>query len=211
MAHASLADVAASQGDGYFVGHSAAAAELAILETAGLPEDARLGEEGIEPYKVEQGDYGEVVVRGNHVNRGYIDNPEANRKNKLYQLNGDVWHRTGDVAYQDAEGNLWLTGRVKDTVRHLGRSIQPLVLEAKIDAIAGIQRAALIASKKTGNGVVVIELLEGASEREVLAKVRQLLEAEDSGEIPLRVISMIPMDGRHNSKIDRPKLREVIE
>jgi acyl-CoA synthetase (AMP-forming)/AMP-acid ligase II len=63
---------------------------------------------------------GEVVIRGANVTQGYENNPAAN-ENAF--ING--WFRTGDQGYLDAEGYLFLTGRLKEIINRGGEKISP--------------------------------------------------------------------------------------
>ncbi|MGF1454047.1 MAG: class I adenylate-forming enzyme family protein [Alphaproteobacteria bacterium] len=61
---------------------------------------------------------GELLVRGTSVIRGYWHRPDANRT--TFQ---DGWMRTGDVAYLDEEGFLFIVDRIKDLVIRGGENI----------------------------------------------------------------------------------------
>jgi amino acid adenylation domain-containing protein/non-ribosomal peptide synthase protein (TIGR01720 family) len=63
---------------------------------------------------------GEIVVRGPSVIRGYENNPTAN-KNAFTS----GWFRTGDQGYIDAEGYLFITGRIKEIINRGGEKIAP--------------------------------------------------------------------------------------
>ena len=63
---------------------------------------------------------GEVVIRGENVTPGYLDNPEANRAAFT-----DGWFRTGDQGRLDEEGYLYLTGRLKEIINRGGEKISP--------------------------------------------------------------------------------------
>ena len=56
-----------------------------------------------------QGEEGEVCIRGENVTSGYENNPDAN-KNSF--SNG--WFRTGDQGYFDKDGYLKISGRLKE-------------------------------------------------------------------------------------------------
>jgi len=86
------------------------------------PEVAIMDETG---QLLPQGQSGEVVIRGADVTTGYADNPEANAKSFT---NG--WFRTGDEGRLDAEGYLWLTGRIKEIINRAGEKISPLEVDA---------------------------------------------------------------------------------
>lgn len=63
---------------------------------------------------------GEIVIRGSNVTRGYERNPEANAKAFAHG-----WFRTGDQGYLDAEGYLFLTGRLKEIINRGGEKVSP--------------------------------------------------------------------------------------
>jgi oxalate---CoA ligase len=71
-----------------------------------------------------QGATGEVVVRGGNLVDGYENNPEANAAAFV-----DGWFRTGDQGYQDADGYLCLTGRIKELINRGGEKISPLEID----------------------------------------------------------------------------------
>ena len=73
------------------------------------------------------GQPGELLVRGASVIRGYLNKPEATA-----QTISDGWLRTGDVAYIDAEGFLFLVDRKKDMVLRGGENIYCAEVEAAL-------------------------------------------------------------------------------
>ena len=88
------------------------------------------------------GERGELLIRGAGVFRGYWNRPEANEETFL----PGGWMRTGDVAYLDDEGYLYIVDRIKDLVIRGGENIgcgeveaalleHPLVQEASVYAL----------------------------------------------------------------------------
>ena len=63
---------------------------------------------------------GEIVIRGASVMRGYEHNPTANT-----QAFTHGWFRTGDQGFFDAEGYLFITGRLKEIINRGGEKISP--------------------------------------------------------------------------------------
>lgn len=84
----------------------AAGPDVAIMDEAGT--------------LLSQGAIGEVVIRGANVTRGYENNPKANAS---AFTNG--WFRTGDQGRFDADGYLFLTGRLKEIINRGGEKIAP--------------------------------------------------------------------------------------
>jgi amino acid adenylation domain-containing protein len=66
------------------------------------------------------GEIGEIVVRGASVIQGYDNDPAANRGAFAHG-----WFRTGDQGYLDAEGYLFITGRMKEIINRGGEKIAP--------------------------------------------------------------------------------------
>lgn len=89
--------------------------------SVGLPAGPEIGimHEDL-PALLPQGELGEVVIRGENVTLGYINNSEANTKSY-----SKGWFRTGDQGYLDEEGYLFLTGRLKEIINRGGEKISP--------------------------------------------------------------------------------------
>ena len=66
-----------------------------------------------------QGETGEIVVAGSQVMRGYLNEPDGDRA----FVNG--WLRTGDQGYIDADGHLFVTGRIKEIINRGGEKLSP--------------------------------------------------------------------------------------
>ena len=71
-----------------------------------------------------QGEEGEVCIKGPNVTLGYENNPEAN---KTSFSNG--WFRTGDQGYFDKDGYLKISGRLKEIINKGGEKISPLEVD----------------------------------------------------------------------------------
>jgi len=76
--------------------------------------------------EVKTGEIGEVVAKGRSVFCGYYNEPELNRE---AFKNG--WFYTGDLGYFDKQGNLYIIGKSKDTIKVGGE----LVWAAEIEEI----------------------------------------------------------------------------
>ena len=130
---------------------------------------------------------GEIVVAGPHVNEGYLD-PKHDAATKLAE-GGRVWHRTGDGGRLDAKGRLWLTGRLAGRVAGLS----PFAIECAALSWPGVTGAALVA-------------LSGDAER----RADWQLRAAKLGVPAVRHLKQIPLDRRHNSKVDYAALARLL-
>lgn len=68
---------------------------------------------------------GELCTRGYHVMKGYYKNEEATRN----AIDEDGWLHTGDIAVEDEDGYMAITGRIKDMVIRGGENIYPREIE----------------------------------------------------------------------------------
>ena len=71
------------------------------------------------------GSVGEITTRSDMVMDGYLGRPEESARSLR-----DGWFRAGDLAYQDAEGYLFLAGRKNDMIIRGGENIYPIEIES---------------------------------------------------------------------------------
>jgi len=150
------------------------------------------------------GQPGEIVVNGAHVLTTYLHGI-GNEETK-FQVDGDVWHRTGDAGYLDANGRLWLLGRCSARIQDEHGVIYPFTVETAVCQNPHVRRAALVAH--AGRRIVVIEFYQAPPAGE-LHRLKESLAWAHCDEV--RVLSRIPVDKRHNAKIDYPSLYKVLE
>jgi long-chain acyl-CoA synthetase len=81
-----------------------------------------VGPDGTE---VAAGDRGEIEMRGICCTPGYWEKPEANAET----ITAEGWLKTGDVGMLDADGFLYITGRIKEIVIRGGENIYPGEIE----------------------------------------------------------------------------------
>jgi fatty-acyl-CoA synthase len=75
--------------------------------------------------RVPAGTPGELCTRGYHIMKGYYHNEEATRS----AIDADGWLHTGDIAVEDEDGYIAITGRIKDMVIRGGENIYPREIE----------------------------------------------------------------------------------
>lgn len=76
-------------------------------------------------------DSGELCIFGRHVFMGYLNNPEKTKE----AFGDNDWLHTGDIAKIDADGYLYITGRLKELIITAGgENIPPVPIEDKIKA-----------------------------------------------------------------------------
>ncbi|WP_434526068.1 fatty acid CoA ligase family protein [Photorhabdus asymbiotica] len=182
--------------DGYLVGKPVTQAEICIREITTNPQQ-------ITPLTT--GNVGEILVAGPHVLKDYIDNPQATKENKLPRKQGGIWHCTGDVGYIDATGQLWLLGRVKDkVVLDDGRIIHPYMVEKRINELPDVTRSAFVLHPLGGAALILESTTTPADLPVILDELNITLVTR------LYYINPIPVDIRHNSKINRIELINML-
>ena len=87
----------------------------------------------------------EIQLRGRNMTKGYLHMPEQSAA--LYTEDG--WLRTGDVGAFDLEGNLKITGRIKDLlITAGGKNVAPVELENLLKGIVGVGQAVVVGDRK---------------------------------------------------------------
>jgi acyl-CoA synthetase (AMP-forming)/AMP-acid ligase II len=172
-----------------------------------------LGSEGWADWELPDGDIGELVVTGEHIGRDYYKNPQAVRENKIKDPDGTVWHRMGDTGSFDGEGRFWIAGRVHSTIRSAGILVHPqLVEQAARGEDPRIMRVAAVGMPDSAVGERVVVIVETAAGEELRSEVAARLGAAGLPADEIRLTDEpLPVDPRHNSKIDYRALRERLE
>jgi long-chain acyl-CoA synthetase len=163
------------------------------------PEDHRRGRAGEEPYRTRLGsvgapvvgvqveirgrdgrslppnEIGEVWVRGPNVMLGYWNRPEATAA----ALVGG-WYRTGDAAYADADGYLYIVDRLKDMIITGAENVYSVEVEGALSEHQAVLEAAVfgIPDERWGeavHAVVSVEPGEPVSAEDLIAHCRRLI------------------------------------
>ncbi|MDX8150722.1 long-chain-fatty-acid--CoA ligase [Patulibacter brassicae] len=85
------------------------------------------------------GERGELRIKGANIMGGYWNRPDANAETLE-----DGWLRTGDVAYRDEDGFLYLVDRTKDMIIRGGENIYPREVEEAIAEHPAVKDVAVI-------------------------------------------------------------------
>lgn len=149
------------------------------------------------------GEAGEIVVSGAHVLPGYLGGV-GDAENHLI-VDNRVWHRTGDAGLLDRSGRLWLLGRCGAKVADGHGVAYPLTVEAAASALRGIARCAFLA--RDGRRLLVVEAAPHVAPPTAEAIVQALAWAHIDDVV---IMDRIPVDRRHNAKVDYPTLRAAL-
>lgn len=182
---------------------------LAPLDEHGSP-----AEELVDPDQA-AGTLSEIVVSAAHLKAGYDRLWFTDRQSRRDQKDELLWHRTGDIGHIDAEGRLWVQGRLQHVITTPAGPVGPGVVETPVDALPDVARSAAVGVGPAGTQAVVVVLEPAAGRRLKLGSSplalpevsRQVREASTRAPVSaVLVVDELPTDIRHNSKIERTKL-----
>ncbi|KRB74053.1 fatty acid--CoA ligase [Nocardioides sp. Root190] len=118
------------------------------------------------------GDDGELLVRGDFVMLGYLDDAEATAQ----AIDADGWLHTGDVGVLDEHGNLTITDRLKDMYISGGFNVYPAEVEQALMRMDGIDDVAVVGVPDERMGEVGRAYVVGpAAAEDVIAFARERL------------------------------------
>lgn len=184
------------EGAGLLAGKPTPGTDLAVIRDHWGKALGPLTDDAFDALRLQPEEAGEIVVAGDHVVASYV-NGVGNAETKI-AVGGRIWHRTGDAGALDRDGRLWLKGRC--TAR-LKPGLYPLQLEAMARAKLGPVPVAALATRSSPTLVFESDTHAQAIEP----------AAHKLGITQFKVIRKIPLDRRHQSKIDYAALRELVE
>ena len=138
--------------------------------------------------KQESDETGEILVKGDNVMMGYLNNPEATAE----VFTEDGWFKTGDIGYMDKDGYIFITGRKKNVIiLSNGKNIFPEELEEHLYKNEIIGECVVIGRKAESGETAITaviypspELTEGKSKEEVFALVKLAVD-ETNKHLPM--------------------------
>jgi len=173
------------------------------------------------------GEVGEILVRSAVTTRQYFMNYDADMRSKIRVDAADghsrtvskapsaLWHRMGDTGCLDEKGRLWYCGRVSHTVWTAQGPLYPEQVEGIFLNHQAVSRCALVGlgDKGAQQAVVVVELHGGLPpgadlRQRIETELLQIAQAHALTRQVKRVLfhASLPVDARHNAKIDREAL-----
>jgi long-chain acyl-CoA synthetase len=152
------------------------------------------------------GERGEIVVRGPSVMKGYLNKPE-----ETAQVLRNGWFRTGDMGFKSAEGELYLTGRIKDVINIAGIKVAPFEIEAALNEHPDVIESAVVGVEDETYGEVVrafVQVRQGATcdERDL---VRFLQKRLMNFQVPKAILFVDALPRNNMGKVDKNALRMI--
>ncbi len=197
VASISLAEIAAaSGGDGVCVGRPLDSVDVQIrpLDDRGAATGALTTEPDV---------IGEIVVRAPHARAGY----DRLWHTQYAASQPPGWHSTGDVGHLDGAGRLWVGGRLGHVISAVDGPVTPVGLEHAIETVSGVELAAVVGVGPAGAQRIVAVVETVVSPRSPrlaeLGLIDAVRRAVGRDVVAVFEVPSLPVDRRHNSKIDR--------
>ncbi len=189
-------------GGGLLTGHPVPEIEARVLRDRWGTPIAPCSQSAFESHWMAPGEAGEIVVAGDHVLPGYLHG-HGDEETK-FRVDGRLWHRTGDAGYFDAAGRLWLLGRCAARVADDRGTLYPFAVECAAHYFETLPRTAFLALD--GRRLLIVERPTDAPtpDPETLKRALAWARLDD-----IRIVDAIPVDKRHNAKIDYTRLRKL--
>jgi acyl-CoA synthetase (AMP-forming)/AMP-acid ligase II len=207
-------------GGGNCVGRPAPGIDVALIPIGDSPIASWTPE-----LAVARGELGEICVKGPVVTREYALESALTLAAKI-EDGGEPWHRMGDVGYFDGEGRLWFCGRKAHRLETEVGVVLPVPTENVYNLHPRVARSALVGRGPRGGErtVLVVEPRSGTMPRTRAAAARFREELDTvwrtgskagaprlapASEVRFR--RALPVDVRHNAKIERGALKRWVE
>jgi fatty-acyl-CoA synthase len=152
-----------------------------------------VGEDASQTAELPVDTVGELVVRGSIVIKAYADDrPDS--------FTPDGWLRTGDLARKDADGYLWIVGRLKDLIIRSGHNIDPMIIEGPAYEHPAVQLAAAVGRPDRYAGelpILFVQLREGtrADAEEIREFVAVRVHERAAAPKAVFIIKTMPLTG----------------
>ncbi|MGD8990204.1 MAG: AMP-binding protein [Desulfobacterales bacterium] len=195
---------AMSSGKGLLAGPPIKDIHLRIIPDRWGSPIAPLSRSQFESLCLPPGQAGEIVVSGDHVLPGYWKG-HGNSEIK-FSVSEAIWHRTGDAGYLDTKGRLWLLGRCIARIENSCGILYPFTVETAASQYPNIRRSACVSYRN--HRTLAVELEDPESARDMTALKATLSWAAIDR---IEILERIPVDRRHNAKIDYPALDALLE
>lgn len=103
---------------------------------------------------------GVILISGPNVFDGYLI--DSQNTGLFYEIDGQRWMSTGDLARQDADGYFWMTGRKKELIIRGGHNIDPKIIEEAMHSHPAVQMAAAVGRPDAKAGELPVLYYQGS-------------------------------------------------
>jgi long-chain acyl-CoA synthetase len=164
---------------------------------------------------VKSGEVGELVVYGNHIMKGYLNNKSATlMRFKLCPIKNEMCLFSGDLFHHDEEGYLYFEGRKQGFIKARGKRISPFQIERSLRNLSGVDEAIVVGLPHKVEGETLFAFVK--FERNVSFTPHVIAEfSRKKLPVPIELSHIHKLNGsfpvNNNGKIDRIILKKMAE
>jgi fatty-acyl-CoA synthase len=114
-------------------------------------------------HKLGAGETGELFIKSDILFEGYTSGESKDEREGYMSI--------GDVGHVDSDGHLFIEGRADDMVIVGGENIYPIEIEAVIEAVDGVEEAAVLGVSDEEYGEVLAAFIVGSASKDKVAKI----------------------------------------
>ncbi len=163
---------------------------------------------------------GEIIVKGIQATKNYLKQSQTEQAKIGDKETGEFWHRMGDLGHFDNEGNLWFCGRKDHLVETIDGELYSIPCESVFNHHPNVKKSALVGINGTGSKKLPAIVIEpknknlGDKQKKALFRELRDLGKQYSHTKDIKhfgVMEKLPIDVRHNIKIDRPLVAKKMQ
>jgi D-alanine--poly(phosphoribitol) ligase subunit 1 len=150
---------------------------------------------------------GELLLGGIQLLSSYINDPEKTAQ-AMIEFQGELYYKTGDIAFRDERGDFYIIGRLDDTIKVRGFRINLLDVDSYIHKLSYVEDCATIAIPHEVAENQTIAFMRVKSPKSVKEVKKDLLQYLLDYQIPEKIIFVDKYPVNSSGKIDKKVLKE---
>ena len=182
--------------------------DMGAAGTLGKPVDceARVAPPGDALHPADDGDAGELQLRGPHIFRGYWRNPERTAA----AFTPDGWMKTGDLVRKRGDGAYEFLGRIKSAINSGGTLIQPEEIDECLLRHPAVSEAVTVGLKDDDFEEIAVSAVVLSGEATEAALAGHCRSGLEKLKVPKRIIPVAAIPRGDAGKPNLNALREVL-
>jgi long-chain acyl-CoA synthetase len=162
----------------------------------------RLSLENTDGKIVAQGEEGEIVISGPTVSVGYWSSQDQ-------ELLQNQTLRTGDIGWQDEDGNLYISGRLKDQINIGGYKVYPGEIEAVLSSYTQLDDCA-VCSVIEGSSESIFAAVVCSDGVDIDGAYKHCASMLEQWKVPTRIFRLDKLPRTNTGKLKRQELASIL-
>lgn len=160
--------------------------------------------------EVKKGEKGELCISGRQVTKGYWNNPEKNATSFfLREVNGkeERFYRTGDLCFQDEDGDIMYSGRIDNQVKIQGFRVELGEIEHHARVFLDMNLVCLAIEKE---GINHLHLVIEGEEFDTKPLIEYMSSKMPHYMVPGNISFLAKFPLNNSDKVDRPTIKKIL-